>query len=335
MDLLVHVGLHKTGTTSVQDFLLRHREELLSHNILYPRSGLYGAQHAMFPGSLIPTHFHLDRVERKLDYGYYVSLLNEEARQYNPSLVVLSSEVFSEIISQRESCKALFDAIGKGFNTTRLLVTLRDSRQLALSALKHAVREKRKPWIDNPVGCYLDALGSTETVEKFWRDLGLPASFKYLEDAQSGLAQYYLGDILDEYSPNVSTLFQQSDHDTSDDGLGSRLNTDNLHASTYLLLFLIANHDRGFSLESKRIFALIGLASANNEKFEILKSNVKNSHLMKYLDYFNVNPGCKGAQASLSISLRDKVSALESAGLRSDGIGAALELMVEIKKLLD
>jgi len=335
MDLLVHVGLHKTGTTSVQDFLFRHREELLRHNILYPQSGLYGAQHAMFPGSLIPTHFHLDRVERKLDYGYYISLLNEEARQYNPSLVVLSSEVFSEIISQRENCKALFSAIGKEFTTTRLLVTLRDSRQLALSALKHAVREKRKPWIDNPVGCYLDALDSTERVEKFWADLGLPVTYKHLEDAQSDLAHYYLGDILDEYSSNVSLLFQQGNHDASKGEVGTKLNTDNLHASTYLLLFLVANQARNFSLESRRIFALIGLASANNQGFELLNRVVNNRHLVKYLDYFNVNTACEARQASQHLSLRDKVSALENAGLRSDEINAALELVADIKKTLD
>ena len=34
-----------------------------------------------FLKGLFLTHFHLDRVERKLDYSFYISLLNEEARQ--------------------------------------------------------------------------------------------------------------------------------------------------------------------------------------------------------------------------------------------------------------
>ncbi len=39
-NLYVHVGLHKTGTTSIQSFFQEHREHLRSYGLLYPLAGI-------------------------------------------------------------------------------------------------------------------------------------------------------------------------------------------------------------------------------------------------------------------------------------------------------
>ncbi len=62
---------------------------------------------------------------------------------------------------------------------------------------------------------------------------------------------------------------------------------------------------------------------------KLLRDVVNNSHLVKLLDHWNINVACEGGQVSLHLGLRDKVSALEYAGLRSDEINAALELVAE------
>jgi len=39
--VLLHIGLHKTGTTSLQETLAAHRESLLAHQVRYPGTSLY------------------------------------------------------------------------------------------------------------------------------------------------------------------------------------------------------------------------------------------------------------------------------------------------------
>jgi hypothetical protein len=43
--LFLHVGFHKTGTTSLQDALNRNRKELQSQGIVYPKTRKFRAQH--------------------------------------------------------------------------------------------------------------------------------------------------------------------------------------------------------------------------------------------------------------------------------------------------
>ena len=40
MRLIIHIGLHKTGTSSVQAFCNEHREFLISNSVLYPTTCL-------------------------------------------------------------------------------------------------------------------------------------------------------------------------------------------------------------------------------------------------------------------------------------------------------
>lgn len=39
-DLILHLGLHKTGTTSIQKWCLSHRDQLLERGVLFPKAGL-------------------------------------------------------------------------------------------------------------------------------------------------------------------------------------------------------------------------------------------------------------------------------------------------------
>jgi hypothetical protein len=60
MDLLLHVGLHKTGTTTVQACLSASAQALKGHGILYPSTGLWADQHALIPCCLLAGHPVLD-----------------------------------------------------------------------------------------------------------------------------------------------------------------------------------------------------------------------------------------------------------------------------------
>ena len=42
MECILHIGLPKTGTTSLQAALSENRESLLRHGVVYPETGLNG-----------------------------------------------------------------------------------------------------------------------------------------------------------------------------------------------------------------------------------------------------------------------------------------------------
>src|SRR4051812_39966074 len=43
----IHIGPHKTGTSSIQWFLKHNRDELLKNDYFVPESGAHGAHHAI------------------------------------------------------------------------------------------------------------------------------------------------------------------------------------------------------------------------------------------------------------------------------------------------
>ncbi|MGD0864594.1 MAG: hypothetical protein ABSA49_03450 [Rhizomicrobium sp.] len=57
MDLILHIGTAKTGTTSLQEFLAANRDSLRRKGILYPLSAGDGKSHALL--SLIPPQVNL------------------------------------------------------------------------------------------------------------------------------------------------------------------------------------------------------------------------------------------------------------------------------------
>src|SRR5258706_13501853 len=56
----IHIGPHKTGTTSIQWFLKENRAELLKHGYLVPESGsIHGGHHQLVRqlcGQAVPKH---------------------------------------------------------------------------------------------------------------------------------------------------------------------------------------------------------------------------------------------------------------------------------------
>ncbi|TNF36709.1 MAG: hypothetical protein EP312_00455 [Gammaproteobacteria bacterium] len=86
--LYLHIGTNKTGTTAIQDYLLRHRESLQAHSILFPLSGC----------TRMGNHSPLARdLQESLLQGrpaYKWENLLKEIRASQASRIVLSGEMF-------------------------------------------------------------------------------------------------------------------------------------------------------------------------------------------------------------------------------------------------
>lgn len=95
--LFIHIGAHKTGTTTIQGYLDLASDELLEHDVTYPRSNWYHhSQHRMafaMKGMTDPA------TREKPDFETELAALNREIRSAKTSKVLISSEEFF-------SCKA-------------------------------------------------------------------------------------------------------------------------------------------------------------------------------------------------------------------------------------
>jgi hypothetical protein len=105
--LVLHIGVHKTGTTAIQASLAHLYDELLEQGILYPRSG-----RGAFPG-------HPNLAWEVIGYPRYDAgigggeQLVQEVRDTDPRAVVISSEEFLRNTSALpEWCRWLAKALG-------------------------------------------------------------------------------------------------------------------------------------------------------------------------------------------------------------------------------
>lgn len=86
--LYIHVGPHKTGTTTIQHYLDKHADALALQKVLYPATGRGGAaqvQHWALGEAII-----LRNIER---LNQFISEIDHELEQGEFDRVVLSTEV--------------------------------------------------------------------------------------------------------------------------------------------------------------------------------------------------------------------------------------------------
>lgn len=199
--LLLHVGLHKTATTSFQGFLRRHDEVLASCGCLYPRSARApGPQHALLPGCLFPNHPFLPR-DRSLSVDHYINQLVEELDRAPYWLCVISSEVFTELLNvDQAATRDLIQKLSAHFEQVKILLTLRDLPQLAYSDLKNRLRDislglRREIAFSAPMVFVKIEQAKHRECDK-WRELGYPI----VEQSMDGVADpvgLYFETVLD------------------------------------------------------------------------------------------------------------------------------------------
>ncbi len=102
----IHVGPHKTGTSSIQWFLQENRAELLKHGYFVPESGaIHGAHHAIarkLCGQELPDH----QQSAAANFARALDGTPSEA-------VIISSEALDKLLRNRDYAKVFFTRIGE------------------------------------------------------------------------------------------------------------------------------------------------------------------------------------------------------------------------------
>jgi hypothetical protein len=143
----IHVGPHKTGTTSIQWFLKENRRELLKHGYFIPESAnIHGAHHAIardLCGQQQPEH-------QRSVASNFPRALEETACE----AVVISSEDLHQLLPKRHYAEAFFDRIGELNLEPKLIFFPRNQSQWINSRYVEVVKGFRRsePFADFAIG---------------------------------------------------------------------------------------------------------------------------------------------------------------------------------------
>jgi hypothetical protein len=100
----IHVGPHKTGTTSIQVFLKEHRAELLRHGYFVPESGnVHGGHH--------PLVMQLCGQEVPERHKSAAASFSSAVKDTTCDAVVISSEVLDGLLRNRHLARKFFNRI--------------------------------------------------------------------------------------------------------------------------------------------------------------------------------------------------------------------------------
>lgn len=306
--LLIHTGLHKTGTTTFQNQLWENRKSLADLGILYPEACLHGQQHSLLPGSLIANQPFLPK-DRIVNTDLLLEKLAAEIKSNKPDLTVLSSEVFSECIrSNPAGCLDIIDKLPGRTDQKHILVSIRSPIEYALSSTKHCIRANLKPALNNPLGVFRQQINAVERNINFWANTSYRTTFKHLELSSHNIAYNFLKipeiAILNPQNKNgrssqLKALFQQPQ---------KVKNTDSASSWEYIL-YIISNLVREKEAES----------------FDTLKSFIANNNPPKAIRKLSKQPS-EILNKFIVISSAKDIDKLPS-GQRRDKIKEILELL--------
>ncbi|MSX64939.1 MAG: hypothetical protein F2763_09625, partial [Actinobacteria bacterium] len=159
--VLLHVGVHKTGTTAIQAALADARGDLASSGVVYP--GKSQAQHRAALAILQRTWGWNQRGGSVVDRSQFDALARQVAN--SKGRVVISSEFFCE--ADADKCVDVISNLGAG--RVQVLVTLRNLGRLLPSSwqqyLKYGLTKGYEPWLEDVFA----KSGTSNMSPTFWR----------------------------------------------------------------------------------------------------------------------------------------------------------------------
>ena len=162
--VLLHVGVHKTGTTAIQAALADAREDLATHDVRYP--GKLQAQHRAALAVLGRPWGWNARGGGVLDREHFDRLAKRTAKA--SGRVVISSEFFCEAPAQT-AAEVVLDLSGSRQRPIQVVVTLRNLGKLLPSSwqqyLKYGLTTSYEKWLEDVFA----TPGSSKMTPTFWK----------------------------------------------------------------------------------------------------------------------------------------------------------------------
>jgi len=160
--LFLHVGFHKTGTTSLQDALNRNRAELLTQGIVYPKTRRFRAQHefAWSAGQRGWGWKQFGGSQAGPGPARRMFRLIRSSKQD----VIISSEFLSELTPSK--IQKLISSIGD--KDLRVIFTVRPVAKILPSAYQQEVKNGSKLTFDRWLERVLEPEKENRNKTRFW-----------------------------------------------------------------------------------------------------------------------------------------------------------------------
>ena len=133
----IHIGPHKTGTSSIQWFLKENRAELLKHGYFVPESAANHSAHHALARKLCGQELRDHEQSAAADFARALDVTASEA-------VVISSEALQELLKNRDCGKAFFSRIRELNLEPKLVLFPRNQPQRINSSYSQAIKTFRR-----------------------------------------------------------------------------------------------------------------------------------------------------------------------------------------------
>lgn len=174
MRLILHVGTHKTGTSSIQAFLEANREGLRAAGYHYPRCcSVFGGNHSPLCDAMIPDPDD-DRWRGLPGWEDFVA----ECRAAGAPAVLVSGEIFGVRLRDRERARTVREMFATLFEEVTVVIYLRRQddyvRSMYIEALKHGFHRRAligrnfEETALNIAGAHADYLPLIRVLEEFF-----------------------------------------------------------------------------------------------------------------------------------------------------------------------
>ena len=151
--LTLHIGMPKTGSTVLQNFLAHNRERLQQQKILYPECGTPICQHTALVKSIGIPLFDWVRFNphiAQFDPAAYLNDVVKQCRERRCNNVILSSEFFWAAPSMQAADAELHRPTDENFAYIKLFLTECSKLFIVFSITKIVVYLRRQDhWIDS------------------------------------------------------------------------------------------------------------------------------------------------------------------------------------------
>lgn len=153
MELKLHIGTEKTGTTTFQAFLNENRDELLNSGYLVPRSIGVGNNRALVSCAMGNSNFddyhsanQIFNLEQKKSHDKNIIelLKSEVAACSNVHTVIISSEHFHSRLVEIDEIETLYGILKELFTSIKVYVYLRPQIEVATSLYSTVLRAGSK-----------------------------------------------------------------------------------------------------------------------------------------------------------------------------------------------
>lgn len=149
MNLFLHIGGEKTGSTSIQKSLLSNRDTLHDMSVLVPRSLVGWGQHAklytfvkdcMYTDDFLTYCGLSDPVSRGLAITQWKDEFRNEVLNSRAESCIISSELLQSRLCSESEVGQLAMILQESFSSIKVILYLRDPLRLAISFISTALR---------------------------------------------------------------------------------------------------------------------------------------------------------------------------------------------------